>query len=153
MHLLHKFFILDECSSQSISCIKWQLDVNEHWWIPIQFPLPTMLLPIRLYPAKYHFMPTQGQIQEVEIFLLQDTFNMGILCFKTSDFIVIDRIMLILEMIWSTKFELGTSNTSFIKSVEKPKYTNEEVHKYFWAPLHALEFSSTSFSGNFTLSR
>ena len=46
--------------------------------------LPTMLLPIRLYPAKYHFMPTQGQIQEVEIFLLQDTFNMGILCYKTS---------------------------------------------------------------------
>ena len=38
----------------------------------------------RLYPAKYHFMPTQGQIQEVKkYFLLQDTFNMGILCFKT----------------------------------------------------------------------
>ena len=55
--------------------------------------LPTMLLPIRLYPAKYHFMPTQGQIQEVEIFLLQDTFNMGILCFQTS------FVMLILEMI------------------------------------------------------
>ena len=50
--------------------------------------LPTMLLPIRLHPAKYHFMPTQGQIQEVEIFLLQDTFNMGILCFETSFVIV-----------------------------------------------------------------
>ena len=148
MHLLHKFFILDECSSQSISCIKWQLDVNEHWWIPIQFPLPTMLLPIRLYPAEYHFMPTQGQIQEVAIF-----FSCKAPLIWVYYVLKLISWIFILKMIWYTKFELVTFNISSIKSVEKPRYTNEEVHKYFRAPLHALEFSWTSFSGNFTLSR
>ena len=40
-----------------------------------------MLLPIRLYPAKYHFMPTQGQIQEVELFFVAHPAKTQILLF------------------------------------------------------------------------
>ena len=92
--------------------------------------LPTMLLPIRLYPAKYHFMPTQGQIQEVEIFLSCKTPLIWVyyiikLVYRQN------HPIFILKMISYTKFELVTFNTSSIKSAEKPRYTNEEVHKYF----------------------
>ena len=68
--------------------------------------------------------PPKVKFKKWKYFVLQDIFNMGILCFKTS-FVNIDRIMLILEMIWSTKFELGTSNTSFNKRRRETK-----IHKW-----------------------
>ena len=104
--------------------------------------LPTMLLPIRLYPAKYHFMPAQGQIQEVEIFCVARHGYIRIWVYYVLKLVHRqNHPIFILKMISYTKFELVTFNTSSIKSAEKPRYTNEEVHKYFRAPLHALEFS------------
>ena len=125
MHLLHKFFIewmqltINFMYKVTAWCQRTLMDPN-----PISSSYNAAAHPSISCKIPFYAHPRSNSR------------NGNILCCKTSliwvyyvlklvSWSYIDRIMLILEMIWSTKFELGTSNTSFNKRRRETK-----IHKW-----------------------